>query len=103
MTFSSSKLLTIFTEAALEKTLIRDIERLGATGYTISDVRGKGSRGLRDAVWEPVASIRIEIICDEKLAGTIIAYFQEHYYANFAMAMFTVDVLFYPSISLNVL
>ncbi|MBM9535637.1 P-II family nitrogen regulator [Desulfobulbus alkaliphilus] len=103
MTFRTCKLLTIFTEAALEKTLIRDIERLGATGYTISDVRGKGSRGLRNSSWEPNSSIRVEVICDQELAEIIVAYFQEHYYANFAMTIFTVDVTFYPSVSLQIL
>jgi len=45
------KLITIITEAALEHNLVDDVERLGARGYTITDVRGKGSRGVRDAGW----------------------------------------------------
>ena len=40
------KLLTIVTEAALENTLAKTIERLGAHGYTITDARGKGGRGV---------------------------------------------------------
>ena len=39
------RLLTIITEAAIEKRLLQDLEQLGARGYTISEARGKGSRG----------------------------------------------------------
>ena len=42
MSDNIKKLLTIVTEAALENILIKDIERLGAQGYTITDARGKG-------------------------------------------------------------
>jgi hypothetical protein len=45
----SRRLLTVITEAALERELIAEIESLGARGYTISDARGKGSRGLRSS------------------------------------------------------
>src|SRR6056297_1877386 len=36
------KLLTVVTESVLEPQLVRDIERLGARGYTITNARGKG-------------------------------------------------------------
>jgi hypothetical protein len=49
MDLTARKLLTIVTKAAPEDTLVRDIETLGARGYTITDARGKGSRGQRDA------------------------------------------------------
>ena len=61
------KLLTIVTEAVLETTLIRDIEKHDVRGYTITDARGKGSRGVRGAGWETSSNIRIEVVCD---AGT---------------------------------
>jgi nitrogen regulatory protein PII len=92
MTSHLRKLLTIFTEAALENTLIRDIERFGATGYTISEARGKGTRGARNASWEANSNIRLEIICDDETAETITAFLQEQYYDNYAMTIFTVDV-----------
>jgi len=86
------KLVTIITEAALELTLTQDIERLGAQGYTITDVRGKGSRGVRNAGWDASASIRIEIVCDSLVANAIIAHLKQHYYDNYAMIQFTTDV-----------
>jgi hypothetical protein len=86
------KLLTIVTEAALEHELVRDLERLGAHGYTITDARGKGSRGIRDAGWDLSANIRLEVICTADTAHAIAVALREHYYANYAMILFIGDV-----------
>ena len=86
------KLLTVVTEAALEGTLIRDIDRFNAHGYTIIDARGKGSRGIRDAGWEASGNIRIEVVCTTETAEEIAAYFQEHYYDDYAMILFMSDI-----------
>jgi hypothetical protein len=45
------ELVTVIAESVLEKSLSEDIERLGARGYTIQDVRGKGARGYRAGEW----------------------------------------------------
>lgn len=86
------KLLTIITETALESYLIRDIERLGAQGYTIIDARGKGNRGVRAAGWDPSSNIRIEVVCSREKAEAIAGHLKAHYYDNYAMIMFMVDV-----------
>lgn len=67
------KLLTIVCEAALEETLLSEIEALGARGYTVTDARGKGSRGRRDATWGPLANIRVEVLCTAETALAISA------------------------------
>ena len=87
------KLLTIVTEAAIEKSVIRDIERKGAHGYTITDARGKGDRGVRDASWETSGNIRIEVVCSEETAEMITAHLKAQYYENYAMIMFMSDVV----------
>ena len=86
------KLLTIVCEAALETTLLRDLESLGAHGYTVTDARGKGSRGRRDANWGPHANIRIEVLCNEQTADAICEALRERYYDNYSMVMFVADV-----------
>lgn len=86
------KLLTVITEAALEHALVQDVERLGAHGYTITDARGKGKRGVRNAGWEASGNIRLEVVCDAARAAAIAAYLQQHYYANYAMILFMTDV-----------
>lgn len=86
------RLLTIIAEAALENTLIRDIDRLGAKGYTITDARGKGSRGVRDAEWEASGNIRVEVIGHPDTVRIIADHLQQHYYDDYAMILFVGDV-----------
>ncbi|MFP5306017.1 MAG: P-II family nitrogen regulator [Gammaproteobacteria bacterium] len=86
------KLLTIVTEASLEQLLVEDLERLGAHGFTITDARGKGARGVRSSAWQPSANIRIEVVCDESTASAIAGHLRQQYYAHYAMILFVADV-----------
>jgi len=92
ITAHTRKLLTIITETAIEKDLCADLERLGAHGYTITDARGKGNRGVRSASWEQSGNIRVEVVCNEETAKTIALEVKEKYYANYAMILFVADV-----------
>jgi nitrogen regulatory protein PII len=94
MTLSTEKrtLLTVITQAAIEQTLLRDLDRLGVRGYTVSDARGRGSRGVRDAAWEEAANIRIEVICPRAQAESVLGHFQARYYADYAMVAFLQDI-----------
>lgn len=94
MTLSTEKrtLLTVITEAAIEQTLLRDLDRLGVRGYTVSDARGRGSRGVRDAAWEEAANIRIEVICPRAQAESALGHLRARYYADYAMVAFLQDI-----------
>lgn len=92
MTNDNARLLTIYTEAALESRLIADIEKYNAPGYTISNARGKGSHGSRAASWEANSNIRVEMICHAELARQFALYLQETYYDNYAMVTFISDI-----------
>jgi hypothetical protein len=86
------KLLTVVCEAALEDALLREFEAWGAHGYTVTDARGKGSRGRRDATWGPLANIRIEVLCDAETAKTICGALKQRYYDNYSMVLWLADV-----------
>jgi len=86
------KLLTVITEAALETHLTRDLDRLGAPGYTVSNARGRGQRGVRDAGWEADSNIRLEVICDDETAHKIARHLRDRYYDNYAMILTLADV-----------
>lgn len=92
MILEKRNLVTIVTEAALEHELVREIEKLGARGYTITDARGKGGRGVRNAGWEHNANIRIEVVCDSDTARDIATVLKERYYADYAMILFVGEV-----------
>ena len=68
METSTIKLLTIYTEAALESTLKRVLDKNGVEGYTIINARGKGRSGSRNAFWEANSNIRVEVLCEEAIA-----------------------------------
>ncbi len=85
-------LLTVFTETSVEQLLVRDMDRMGVRGYTISDARGKGSRGVRDASWDEARNIRIEVICARQQAEELLAHLQVRYYSNYAMVAYLSEV-----------
>jgi hypothetical protein len=85
-------LLTVICEAALEKKLVIDLEQLGAPGWTISDARGRGNRGVRSAGWDTDGNIRVEIICALELAERLAEHLQQRYYANYAMVCYLSQV-----------
>lgn len=85
-------LLTVYTEASIEQVLVRDMDRLAVKGYTISDARGKGSRGVRDASWDESRNIRIEVICGRDQAEALLTHLQARYYSNYAMVAYFSEV-----------
>ena len=90
---ATRKVLTIVTEAALENVLTEDLARLGATGYTIVNARGRGSRGVRDAGWSSSGNIRVDVVCDAAVAERIAAHLRERYYDNYAMIVYLSDAV----------
>ncbi|MAW61625.1 MAG: transcriptional regulator [Planctomycetes bacterium] len=93
MNYLSRKLVTIVTESALEPMLKRDLERLGAEGYTIIDARGKGHRGSRDGNWGNASTnIRVEVVCESAVAQAIAAHCKKVYSDNYGMILYLRDV-----------
>jgi len=86
------RLLTIVTEALLERELLAEFEALGVRGYTITDARGKGSRGTRQSDWAQEGNVRIEIVCEPALAERVAARLRERYYDHYAMILYLQDV-----------
>jgi nitrogen regulatory protein PII len=92
MTMTTRKLLTVVCEAALESLLAEAVMRLGAHGYTVTEARGRGSRGVRNAAWDEAANIRLEVVCEGPVAQRIAEHLRQHYYANYAMILYCSDV-----------
>lgn len=92
MSNTTRKLVTVICEAGLESRLVQDVMRMGAHGYTVTDARGSGARGLRNAAWDASANIRLEVVCEAQIAERIATHLQQHYYDNYAMIQFSMDV-----------
>jgi hypothetical protein len=86
------KLLTIICETDLENKLGGDVMALGAHGYTVSEARGRGAGGERDAAWGPSGNIRMEVICEAAVADSIAAHLRKTYFEHYALVLYMSDV-----------
>jgi nitrogen regulatory protein P-II 2 len=81
-------LLVVLCEALLEKPLLSLAKRMGALGYTVHDVRGGGSWGTRDAMWEADRSIEVKFICASAVAKTIANAIVANYGEDYALSLY---------------
>jgi len=85
------KCVTIIAEVILEKRLTEEVTRLGATGYTVTDARGKGSRGLRTSEWEG-QNIVLQTLVGPAVAERILQRMAEAYFPHFAAVAYVENV-----------
>ena len=85
------KLVTIIAEPVLEPRLAHDLKALGATGFSVVDGRGEGSRGLH-ATTIPGDNVRLETIVPAAVADRIVAHLTQHYFTDYAVVAYTTDV-----------
>jgi nitrogen regulatory protein PII len=83
--------VTIVAEALLEERLLRDVRERGARGFTVAQVRGEGSRGVRASEWEG-HNVRIETLVSPEAADAILARVAEFYFPKFAVVAWVEDV-----------
>ena len=86
--------VTIIAEALLEDRLVRDLRALGAKGYTITEARGQGSRGVRASEWEG-RNLKLEAIVSEAVAHRVLERLAERYFEHYAVIAYleTVEVV----------
>ena len=84
MNTTPAKRITIIAERLLEDRLVRDLQICGATGYTITDARGAGSRGVRVSEWEG-GNIRLETLVSVSVADAILELLNKKYFEYFAV------------------
>ncbi len=86
------RLLTIVCEAEIERTLLVRLHQLGIRGYTITEARGQGEHGDRDALWPSSANIRIEILGDAQVLDAALDMLADNYFASYGLVAFVSDV-----------
>jgi len=84
-------LVTIVAESVLESRLVRELKGLGASGWTVTDSRGEGSRGMR-AGDVPGEGIRLEVVATPAVADRIVSYIAEHYFPHYAVIAWVTEV-----------
>lgn len=88
---SRAKCLVLICEEALENLVGRDIIESGAKGYTVTTVRGRGNRGVRDAQWSLSSNIRFEVLCESDTAIRIVQVVENKYALNFGLIVYVLD------------
>lgn len=72
-----AKKLVIITEKILLKKIVKIIEESGATGYTVLETGGKGSRNVRSTgqpnVSDTEANIKFEVLTPDRIMAEKIA------------------------------
>jgi hypothetical protein len=85
-------LLVVVAEAVLEKNLLRDAQRLGAQGWTMTEVRAASHEGVREGAWEADRTIELKLICEPAVADAIAAHVLASYAANYSVALYFAEV-----------
>lgn len=85
------KLVTIICEPVLSSTLILLAQDEGASGFTLTEVRGEGS-GNKSAGEVPDSKMKIEILASSDLAKKIIARIAETYFDDYSLITYSTDV-----------
>ena len=85
------RLVTLVAERLLRDRLVEAVQTLGATGYTLTDVHGKGTRGVTpNALDGP--SIKLEVIVPLEVAEAIVEHVAETYFAHYSLIVYVQEV-----------
>lgn len=87
------KVVVLICEEALEALVCVDILESGAKGYTVSTVRGRGNRGVRDAQWLLSSNVRFEVMCSEAAARRLIEVIERKYAQHYGLVVYMHDAL----------
>jgi nitrogen regulatory protein P-II 2 len=85
------KIVTIVAEAVLAERLTMDLKQLGAKGFTLTDVRGEGSRHLRAGEF-PGENVKIESVVSEPVAERVLDHIAREYFSNYAVIVYVANV-----------
>ncbi|WP_448574017.1 P-II family nitrogen regulator [Trichothermofontia sp.] len=91
-----AKKLVIVTEKVLLKKIAAIIEEAGASGYTVLETGGKGSRNVRSTghpnVSDTTANIKFEVLTPDRImAQTIASQVAEKFFTDFAGMIYLCD------------
>jgi nitrogen regulatory protein P-II 2 len=85
------RLVTIIAEPVLEERITRDLERLGARGYSVSEGRGRGGRGVRASDFGG-ANVRVDSVVSERIVPAILEHLAREYFPHYAVIAWVAEV-----------
>ena len=84
-------LVTIITESLFKEKIRKILRDKGATGHTLTNCQGEGSRGSGAPDWEG-PNIKIEAIVTPEIADSILEAISDSYFENHSVIAWTTDV-----------
>lgn len=85
------KLVTIICEPVISQSVLSIGEHLGATGFTVTEVRGQGN-GEKSSGEIPDIKSKIEIIVEPKVALKIMKTLAEQFFENYSLITYSSDI-----------
>ena len=85
------RLVTIVAETVLRDRITRRLLECGATGFTVTQSNGRGSRGARTGDI-PGQGVRIEALVPEDVCVRILEEVADRYFADFAVIAWVTEV-----------
>lgn len=84
-------LVTIVAETVLRDRITRRLLDWGATGFTVTESSGRGSRGIRTGD-VPGEGVRIETLVTPEVAMTILQAVADRYFDDYAVIAWVTEV-----------
>ncbi len=85
------KLVTIICEPDLKSSVLELSQTMGATGFTMSEVRGQGN-GEKSSGEIPDLKVKIEIVLDPTSALKLMQSLAEFYFKNYSVITYASDI-----------
>lgn len=85
------ELVTVVTESLLRDEIVKEARKLGAKGFTFTQVDGQGSRGVRASEWEG-RNVKIETVVSPDTAKRIIDHIAKKYFEHYAVIVYSHSV-----------
>ena len=77
-------LVTLVVEEVLEERVTQELMEMGASGFTVCDSRGRGSRGLRTGDI-PGQGVRVEALVSPEVADAIFLHAESSWFPHYAV------------------
>jgi nitrogen regulatory protein P-II 2 len=88
------KLVTVVGETVIMRDVAEEGVKLGATGYTMSEVIGQGSRSARNlAISGEARTMKVEFVVMADVAEKILKHVSHEYFEHYAVIAWLADIM----------
>ena len=91
MKLTNFKFVTVICEPFLSSSLLNLSQELGATGFTVTEVRGQGN-GEKSSGEIPDSKSKIEIVAESQLALKMMKAIAEKFFENYSLITYSSDI-----------